>query len=117
MAEKRVPYEYGGRKFEGIIVYDDSVKTKRPAIFMQPDWLGVCAHSIEMAHEVAAKDYVVMVADMFGVGYGEKEKSFDDLMKSSRAARTDLKFLLGCGSAAYAALTEAANKLGVIDAS
>ena len=41
MAEKKVPYQVNGRQFEGMIVYDDSVKTKRPAIFMQPDWKGV----------------------------------------------------------------------------
>ena len=45
MAEKRVPYEYGGRQFEGVIVYDDTVTARRPAILMQPDWLGVCDHS------------------------------------------------------------------------
>jgi len=115
MAEKTVGYGYGGRKFEGVVVWDESVKAKRPAIFMQPDWLGVCPHSIEMAHEVAGKDYVVLVADMWGAGYGEKEKSFEELMKGARAVRSDLPFLLGCGGAAYAALTAEANRLGLID--
>ena len=74
MAEKAVSYEYDGRQFEGLVVYNDTVAAKRPAILMQPDWLGVCDNSIEMAHEVAGQDYVMMVADMWGVGYGEKEK-------------------------------------------
>ena len=56
MAEKPVAYDYDGRKFEGMLVYDEAVSAKRPAIFMQPDWLGVCRHSIDMAHEVAAKE-------------------------------------------------------------
>lgn len=116
MAEKTVGYDYDGRKFEGVIVWDDTVRTRRPAILMHPDWLGVCPHSIEMAHEVAAKDYVVMVADMFGVGYGAREKSYDELMKVSRQVRNDLPFLLGCGGAAYAALTAEADRLGLIDA-
>ncbi len=115
MAEKNVPYEYDGRQFEGMLVYDDGVTAKRPAILMQPDWLGVCRHSIDMAHEVAGTDYVVMVADMFGVGYGDKEKTVDDLMKSSREVRNDLEFLLGCSASADAALTAEADKLGVID--
>lgn len=115
MAEKKVPYEYDGRKFEGMLVYDHGIAAKRPAIFMQPDWLGVCRHSIDMAHEVAGKDYVVMIADMFGVGYGERQKTHDELMKISRAVRGDLKFLLGCGARAYDALTAEAGKLGVID--
>ena len=38
MAEKKVPYQVNGRQFEGMIVHDDSVNAKRPAIFMQPDW-------------------------------------------------------------------------------
>jgi dienelactone hydrolase len=66
MAEKKVPYQFGGRQFEGMIVYDDSVTTKRPVIFMQPDWKGVCADTIGQAHTVAGKDYVVLMADMFG---------------------------------------------------
>jgi len=115
MAEVKVPYEYGGRRFEGMLVHSDGIAAKRPALFMQPDWLGVCRHSIDMAHEVAGEDYVVMVADMFGAGYGEREKSFDELMKFSRGVRNDLPFLLGCGGAAYAALTEAATARGVID--
>ena len=115
MVEKTVPYAYDGRQFEGMLVYDDGVTAKRPAILMQPDWLGVCRHSIDMAHEVAGKDYVVMVADMFGLGYGEKEKTFEDLMKISREVRADLKFLLGCGARADAALTAEASELGVID--
>ena len=115
MAEIKVPYEYDGRRFEGMVVYDDSITTKRPVIFMQPDWLGVCHHTIDMAHEVAGTDYVVLLADMFGVGYGEKEKTVDDLMKSSREVRNDLKFLLGCGTAADKALSAEANKLDVTD--
>ncbi len=115
MAEKKVPYEYDGRKFEGVLVYDEGVTAKRPAILMQPDWLGVCRHSIDMAHEVAGKDYVVMLADMFGVGYGETEKNFDELMKSSRSVRNDLKFLLGCGTKAYETLSAEATKLGLVD--
>ena len=39
--EHVVPYKYDWRSFEGVLVYDDSIKDQRPAIFMQPDWLGV----------------------------------------------------------------------------
>src|SRR5262245_65139771 len=79
MAQKKVPYEVNGRQFEGMIVYDDSVKGKRPAIFDQPDWKGVCADTIKQAHAVAGKEYVVLMADMFGKGYGDKEKTREQL--------------------------------------
>ena len=115
MADIRVPYEYDGRQFEGVLVYDDSVTAKRPAILMQPDWLGVCPHSIEMARDVAGKEYVIMIADMFGAEYANREKSFDDLMKISREVRNDLDFLLGCGTLADKTLTAEANRLGLIE--
>jgi dienelactone hydrolase len=115
MAEIAIPYEYDGRKFEGMLVYDDSVSGKRPAIFMQPDWLGVCRHSAGMAEEVAGQDYVVMMADMYGVGYGEREKTEDELLASAQGVRGDLPFILGCGAKAYEVLTAEADKRDLID--
>ena len=85
MSEKKVPYEIQGRQFEGMIVHDDGVRAKRPAIFMQPDWKGVCADTIAQARTVAGKDYVVLMADMFGAGYGDKPKTRDELARSMRA--------------------------------
>ena len=115
MVEKKVPYEVNGRKFEGMLVYDDSVKAKRPAIFDQPDWKGVCADTIAQARLVAGKDYVVMMADMFGVGYGDKPKSQQELRSGMLAVHNDLAFTLACGAKAYEALQAEANKLGLID--
>ena len=37
---------------------------------MQPDWAGVCADTVTQARDIAGKDYVVLMADMFGEGYG-----------------------------------------------
>ena len=105
MAEIPVPYTYDGRAFEGLLVYDDSIADRRPAILMQPDWLGVCPHAAGMAEDVAGKDYVVMIADMFGAGYGARDKDFDELMKVSRAVRADLPHILGCSAAADRAMT------------
>ena len=116
MAEIRVPYEYDGRQFEGAIVYDDSVAEKRPAIFMQPDWYGVCAHSIDMAAEAAGTDYVMLVADMYGVGYGERDKDEDELLASARGARTDRSFVIGCGGVAFETLLAEADGRGLVDA-
>ena len=97
MVEKKVPYQVNGRQFEGMIVYDDSVKGKRPVIFMQPDWKGVCTDTIGQARTVAGKDYVVLMADMFGTGYGQKPKTVDDLRASMLAVHKDLPFTIACG--------------------
>jgi dienelactone hydrolase len=115
MAEVKVPYEFNGRRFEGMLVYDDGVKSKRPAIFMQPDWKGVCADTLAQARTVAGKDYVVLMADMFGAGYGDKPKTEPELRAGMRAVHDDLAFTTGCGAKAYATLVGEANRLGVVD--
>lgn len=115
MAQVRVPYEYDGKEFEGMLVYDDSVAGKRPAVFMQPDWLGVCDHSADMAAQAGGSDFVMMVADMFGKGYGDVTRTQEELGRIARGTRADLPFVLGCGAAASAALTAEADRLGLID--
>jgi dienelactone hydrolase len=72
MVEKKIGYELDGKKYEGVLVYDDSVKGKRPAVLMSPDWLGVSPKSVEQAKVVAGKRYVVFLADMYGVGAAPK---------------------------------------------
>ena len=101
MAEKRVRYQVDGRPFEGAIVYDDTVKAKRPIVFMQPDWKGVCADTIAQARSVAGDDYVVLIADMFGAGYGDTTKSREQLAVGMKAVHNDLAFTIACGTAAY----------------
>ncbi len=115
MAEHKVPYQVGGRRFEGMIVYDESVAAKRPAVFMQPDWKGVCTNTVGQARAVAGKDFVVLMADMFGAGYGAKPKTVDELRAGMLAVHNDLPFTLSCGTAARNALIAAAQKLGTID--
>ena len=116
MAEKKVSYQVDGRPFEGMIVYDEAVTAKRPVVFMQPDWKGVCADTIGQARAVAGKDYVVLMADMFGSGYGAKPKTVDELRAGMLAVHNNLPFTLACGGKAYDALSAEAQKLGVADA-
>src|SRR4051812_49554977 len=96
--EKIVPYQVNGRPFEGLIVYDSSVQTKRPIIFMQPDWYGVNADNIAQARLIAGKEYVVLMADMFGSGYAGKTKARPELAAAVGALHGDLAFTVACGS-------------------
>jgi dienelactone hydrolase len=73
MVERKIGYEIGGKAFEGVLVYDGAITAKRPAVLMEPDWSGVSPHSVELAREIAGNDYVVFVADLFGVGYAPKD--------------------------------------------
>ena len=115
MAEKKVAYQVNGKPFEGMIVYGDSVKGKRPALFMQPDWKGVCADTVEQARTAAGQEYVVLMADMFGKGYGSTPKTPVELRAGMTAVHQDLAFTIACGGAAYDALMAEASKLGLVD--
>jgi len=115
MVEKKVPYEVDGRQFEGKLIYDDSVKGKRPAVYMQPDWKGVDADTTGQAKEVAGKDYVVLMADMFGKGYGDKPKDQDQLRTGMLAVHKDRPFTIACGKKSYDTLLAEAAKLGLVE--
>ena len=86
--EKRIGYDHDGKKFEGVLVYDDEVKGKRPAMLMGPDWMGVSENSVNQAELVAGKRYAVFVADMYGVE--ATPKSPQQAGPAERQARNDV---------------------------
>jgi len=67
MVATPVDYEVGGKKMQSVLVYDSSVTTKRPGLVMVPDWLGMNPDQIKLAEKIAGKDYVILVADVYGV--------------------------------------------------
>ena len=97
-----------------MIVYDDSVKTRRPVIFMQPDWR-VSTPNDRGGRMVAGQDYIVLMADMFGAGYGSKPKTVKELAAGMSAVHNDLAFTIACSNRALEALLAEANKLGLAD--
>src|SRR5277367_1477454 len=68
MKSEVVTYSMGKLTAEGVLVYDEKVSRKRPAVLMAPNWLGVTDMAIERAKLVAGDRYVVFVADMYGQG-------------------------------------------------
>jgi dienelactone hydrolase len=67
MVERPVDYEAGGTKMQGVLVYDDAVSTKRPGLVMAPDWMGMNPDQVALARRIAGTDYVILVADVYGV--------------------------------------------------
>lgn len=61
-----IDYTIDGKPYRGMLVYDDSIKDPRPGILMVPNWLGVTEQSAKKAAIVAGKQYVVLVADVYG---------------------------------------------------
>ncbi|WP_224372255.1 dienelactone hydrolase family protein [Hyalangium versicolor] len=89
--QKPVKYEVGGTKFEGVLIYEDSVKTPRPGLVLVPNWLGINAANLKQAVEVAGKDYIVFVADMYGEAV--RPKGPEDAGKAAGAVKGDRKLM------------------------
>ena len=114
---RAVPYEVNGRQFEGQIVYDESVKTKRPILFMHPDWKGIDADTLATARLIAGKEYIVLMADMYGVGYGAKPKTIPELGANMSAVYKDRAFTVACSTQALQSMMNAVKTLDVADTS
>jgi dienelactone hydrolase len=82
---------------------------------MQPDWKGVCADTIAQARVAAGTDYVVLMADMFGAGYGDTAKTQEQLRAGMSAVHRDRDFTVACGGKAFDTLIAEADKLGLVD--
>ena len=92
MVARNVDYEVGGKPMQSVLVYDDAVKTPRPGVVMTPDWLGMNPDQIALAKQIAGKDYVILVADVYGAAV--RPKNGDEAgaaAKSMYEHRADLR--------------------------
>jgi dienelactone hydrolase len=113
MIERKISYEIDGRQFDGALVYDDAVAGKRPAILMEPDWAGVGAKAISQAREVAGRDYVVFVADLYGGGYAPT--TVEEMRTTSFAVRNDVALSRIRGGKALEVMLAESATLGIGD--
>jgi dienelactone hydrolase len=72
MVTRNIDYAVNGVKMRSVLVYDDAVKTPRPGLVMAPDWMGMNANQVALAEQIAGKDYVILVADMYGTAVRPK---------------------------------------------
>jgi dienelactone hydrolase len=92
MVAKPVDYEVGGKKMQSMLVYDSAVATPRPGLVMVPDWMGMNADQVALAKQIAGKDYVIMIADVYGIDV--RPKTPDEAGKATEAMyahRADLR--------------------------
>jgi dienelactone hydrolase len=92
MVSKDVSYEVSGKPMQSVLVYDDAVMTARPGLVMTPDWMGMNDNQIALAKQIAGKDYVILVADVYGTAV--RPKNADEAgaaAKSMYEHRADLR--------------------------
>ena len=107
MVAKTIDYDVAGKKMQSVLVYDDSVKTVRPGLVMTPDWLGMNDAQVALGKQVAGKDYVILIADVYGVDVRPKDADeAGAAAKNMYAHRDDLRARIG------AALTQLKGQVG-----
>jgi dienelactone hydrolase len=89
--QKPVVYELDGTKFEGVLVYDDAVKTPRPGLVLVPNWLGINEPNLKQAATVAGKQYIIFVADIYGQAV--RPKNTEEAGKAAGAVKGDRNLL------------------------
>ncbi|MET0936373.1 MAG: dienelactone hydrolase family protein [Luteibacter sp.] len=66
MVARPVQWTDAGVTYKSYLVYDDAVKAKRPGLVMVPNWYGVNDNALAKAKDIAGKDYVILLTDMYG---------------------------------------------------
>jgi dienelactone hydrolase len=68
LKEETVTIQGDGANLISYLVYDDAVKTKRPAVLVIPEWWGLTDYPKMRARELAKLGYVALAVDIFGDG-------------------------------------------------
>ena len=108
---EKISWKDGGKDFDGYLVWDDASKAPRPGLVMVPNWYGVTDAAVAKAKTLAGKDYVILLADVYGRGL--RPKNPDEAGKASGGAMADPAALRARAAAALATLRGAAGKAPV----
>jgi dienelactone hydrolase len=65
---KIVEYKEGDTTLEGVIVFDDAMKTKCPGVLIVHQWMGLTDYEKKRAEMLAKLGYVAFCADIYGKG-------------------------------------------------
>ena len=68
MKVETVNYSVSGLNCRGQLVYDETIRTRRPLLLMAPNWLGINPAATEVSRMLAGDRYIVFMADMYGEG-------------------------------------------------
>jgi dienelactone hydrolase len=108
MVAKTIDYDVNGKKMQSVLVYDDAVKTARPGLVMTPDWKGMNDDQVALAKQIAGKDYVIFVADVYGADV--RPKNPEEAGAAAKAALSNRPELRARINAALAQLKSQAGK-------
>jgi dienelactone hydrolase len=113
MRAEIIKYRMGALTAEGALIYEEKISSRRPAVLVAPNWMGMTDKAIERGKLVAGDRYVVFVADMYGAGtrpadFGDAPQLANPLRANPAEARSRIR-------AALDTLTAEGNKRDLID--
>jgi dienelactone hydrolase len=91
MVTKPIAYEIEGQAYQGLLIYDDAVKVKRPGLLMVPNWMGVTENAAKKAYRAGGSEYVVFVADMYGTDI--RPQNADEAGRAAGVVRRDRQMM------------------------
>ena len=106
MQAKPVDWTLDGKTFSGFLVYDDATTAKRPGVLMVPDWKGAGDNAVAKAEHIAGRDYVVLLADVYGKGV--RPRNDEEAMAQVKALYADRGVLRARANKALQVLREQA---------
>ena len=65
---KKVNYEEGGQKLQGVLYYDNTVEAAKPGVIVFHEWMGLGEYAKKRAMMLAKQGYAAFAADMYGAG-------------------------------------------------
>ena len=92
LQQHTIDLEYGGRKFEGLLVWDDSYVRPRPGILIAPTIRGRTEFEEGKARSLALLGYAALVIDLYGKETrGLDIEQYRTMMNELRADRPELQ--------------------------
>ena len=71
---KDLPYKDGETRLEGFLAYDGPIGTKKPAVLIVHDWMGLGTFAKAKADALARMGYVAFAVDIYGQGVRPKDQ-------------------------------------------
>lgn len=92
-------YSQGGQVLEGRITYDDATNSKRPAVLIVHDWLGISENTKARAEQMVKLGYVAFEMDVYGKGIRPKNPT--EAKVQAGRFKSDRAFLRARAKAAF----------------
>jgi dienelactone hydrolase len=87
---RSVVYQIDGQSYESRLAYSEGAKAS-PGLVMAPNWMGVSESAEQIARDVAAKGYVVLLADLYGQNV--RPTSSDEALAAMMPLKNDRNLL------------------------